>query len=242
VTSLFFVVPAAGRVALAEVCLRQLRRTCETLAETGVQASAVVIADDESLDVARSLGFGTVERNNDFLGRKVNDGLEAAGLAGVDFAVTCGSDNWIDPAWVSALLPGADEIRCSRLMSMVSEDGRRLAPLRITGVGGHGVRVFPRQLLERVGFRPAEESARRWIDFSILKGLGRSHRLVYLDDVPLCIVDWKSSTQLHSYGDRLRDLDGVESSDPFGDLAAVFPAEALDEMRCVYGIREQVAA
>jgi hypothetical protein len=52
--SLCFVVPAHGRHAIAEVCLRQLRRTCDALAHRGIYASAVVIANDANLELAGS--------------------------------------------------------------------------------------------------------------------------------------------------------------------------------------------
>ena len=63
---------------LTAICLRQLRRTCDSLAENGVQATAVVIADDENLDTARELGFGTVDRDNRFISRRFNDGIQLA--------------------------------------------------------------------------------------------------------------------------------------------------------------------
>lgn len=77
-TSLAFVVPAHGRIPLARICLTQLRRTCDALTDYGVAATAVVVACDENLDTARDLGFATVERNNEFLSRKFNDGIQMA--------------------------------------------------------------------------------------------------------------------------------------------------------------------
>ncbi len=76
--SLWFVMPAHGRVELARICLRQLRRTCDSLADNGIDATAVVIACDDNLETARDLGFGTVERDNQFVSRRFNDGIQAA--------------------------------------------------------------------------------------------------------------------------------------------------------------------
>ena len=76
--SLWFVVPAHGRRQLASICLRQLRRTCDALIENGVDATAVVVADDANLDTARDLGFGWVKRDNRWLSRKFNDGIQMA--------------------------------------------------------------------------------------------------------------------------------------------------------------------
>ena len=69
--SLWFIVPAHGRLDLARICLRVLRWTCDNLEADGVRASAVVIADDENLDTARELGFATVERDNQFTSRNL---------------------------------------------------------------------------------------------------------------------------------------------------------------------------
>lgn len=76
--TLWFVVPAHGRERLAAICLKQLRRTCDALSAEGIDATAVVIADDANLDTARELGFGTIERANDFVSAKYNDGIEFA--------------------------------------------------------------------------------------------------------------------------------------------------------------------
>ena len=67
--SLWFVMPAHGRLELAAICLRQLRRTIDSLDDNGIRASAVVVACDENLDTARELGFGWVERDNQFVSR-----------------------------------------------------------------------------------------------------------------------------------------------------------------------------
>lgn len=238
--SLCFIVPAYGRLDLTRVCLRQLARTCETLTGAGIEASAVVIADDENLDVACELGFGTVRRDNRPLGRKWNDGFELAGLAGADYMIPCGSDDWIDPAFIlSGDLPAPDTVRCARRSAIVNETGTRLAHLRIPYDGGDGIRIIPRQLLQPFGFRPAVEDAPRAIDTSVLTRL--RPRLAYHDLHPLQVVDFKSREQLNSYRDCLTFLDGDESADPFGDLAAYYPAEAVGEMRTLYE-RRLVAA
>lgn len=235
--SLWFVVPAHGRLPVARVCLRQLARTCEQLERLGVRASAVVVACDDNLDVARELGFATVERDNSWLGRRFNDGFELAGLAHVDYVVPLGTDDWVDAEWVASSLPGSGTIRCSRLMAMVSEAGDRIAPLSIPYRGGHGIRVIPAGLLASCRFRPASEDRRRAIDTSTLEGLERrnpSVELAYVDHDPWQLVDWKTAgEQLNSFDacDRYR-LGGDE--DPFEVLAGRYPMEALEEMRGVY--------
>lgn len=243
--SLWFVMPACGRFRMAEVCMRQLARTCAALTDGGLRASAVVIADDENLAVADELGFATVERENRQLGRKWNDGYELAGLHGVDYVVPFGSDDWIDPAAIlAAPLPERDEIRCFMRSAIVREDGRRLAKLNIrypsggACVQGDGIRIIPTVMLEPCGFRPAEDHRDRAIDSSVwrsLARLGRPPRYRYFDLHALQIVDWKSPTgQLNAYADCQRFREGPELRDPFRAVAKHYPADAVEEMRQVY--------
>lgn len=239
-TSLWFIVPAHGRLELAEVCLRQLARTCDLMTASGVAATAVVVADDSNLKVARSLGFATVSRNNDQLGRKWNDGYQVAGEEGADFMVPLGSDDWVDARMFTELpLPKANQIRCARRSSIVNETGTRLAHLNITYDGGDGVRVIPAALIEPLRYRPAHEDRKRAIDTSVIHRLrSRDIRpeLVYYDLHPLQIVDFKSDgTQLNGYRDCLGFQDGDESDDPCRLLGEHYPEEAIEEMRAVHG-------
>src|SRR5574337_507751 len=242
-TTLWFVVPAHGRVELTRVCLRQLARTCDEISEHGFRATAVIVACDENLETAGEAGFATVEQSNAQLGRRWNDGYELACRYGeADFVVPLGSDDWVDAEFVAGPMPDENEIRCTRLSSVVSEDGHRLARLRIPYAIGDGVRVIPRALLERVNFRPAEETRRRAIDTSVMQRLervGQRPRIVYHDVDALQIVDWKSAEQLNSYERCLVYRNGPEV-DPFDALEGRYPAEALEEMRAFH--RELIAA
>ena len=246
--SAWFIVPANGRSEHAKVCLRQLARTCETLTENGLNASAVVVADDENLEQAAALGFATVRRPNDPLGRKWNDGYQLACDTAVSsfqarFAIPIGSDDWIDPYLLLAADIVEDAVTCFRQAAFVNETGEKLAPVMIPYDGGIGIRVIPARLLARVAYRPAEDDRRRAIDTSVFRGLNQPP-LVYRDLHPLQIVDFKSHTdQLNPYRDCLRYLTPVgESETPWDDLAAVYPADALDEMRAVYEAAERLAA
>lgn len=239
--SLWFVVPAHRRVELARVCLRQLRRTCEALAGEGVDASAVVIACDENLDTARELGFATIERANQPLGARMNDGYEFAAYSKVDFVVPFGSDDWID--WrLLVELPASDAIRCHRLSAAVDASCSRMVRLRIPYAGGDGVRVLPVRLFSRLGWRPVDEQRRRAIDASTLarlRGAWPKLRLDYRDLHALQIVDFKSPReQLTSYDALAAEYAvGAEDTDPFGALAEHYPTAAVDEMRALHRVR-----
>jgi hypothetical protein len=235
--TLWFVVPAHGRLEIAAVCLRQLRRTCDQLADRGILASAVVVSDDENLELAADQGFATVERDNSQLGRRINDGYELAGRNGVEFMVALGNDDWVHPDFIQ--LPGLNEIVCTHLSTVVSEDCTRMARLKITYPGGDGVRIYPRHILEKVGYRPAGEDRTRAIDTATHYALrADAPTYVYRDVDPLHIVDWKSEGNLNDYDGCYQKFGRrhfAESTDPFGDLAGLYP-EAVAEMQAVRGL------
>lgn len=259
--SLWFVCPAHGRVALARICLRQLRRTCDQLTADGVEATAVVIADDENLETARALGFNTYVRDNRATSRKYNDGFQLAldpAFNGrpADYVVPIGSDDWIDHR-VLLDLPDNRTVVGFQRMSFVREDGREITVRQLTNPAGAGIRIYPRQLLQRHSpptpgdtwrpYRPGAEDKRRACDTSILTNLQRhwqgalriEHR--HLHDRQ--IVDWKTAgTQLNPY-ETLRRWKPSGAGDPFVELDGLYPADALAEMRAHYGlVREAVAA
>lgn len=249
--TLWFIMPAHGRENVARACMTQLARTIDRLADHHIDAAAVVIADDANLDTARTLGFGTIEQTNDLLGRRFNDGYQFATDPAVnprpaDYVVPIGSDDWIDHR-ILLDLPDPNTIHCFRKGAIVNETGHSMALVDITYDAGLGIRVIPRQLIERANHRPAEDYKTRAVDTSTLHGLKRATpglRLRYRDLHPHQIVDWKTSgPQLNPYRTVLPYArKGGQHPDPFLELADTYPADALDDMRAVYGVRQEVAA
>ncbi len=245
----WFVVPVHGREELTRVCLRQLRRTCDAMREYDLEATAVVIGTDASVDLAYDLGFATVARDNAYLGRKFNDGYQLAldpefNPEPADYVVPCGSDDWIDHR-VFETLPREDTIGIFRHIAAVSEDRTRLGRIKVVTPSGAGIRIMPRALLERVGYRPADEDRKRAIDMSTFNALVKANsmrhpRMVALDVHDLQIVDWKThGEQLNTYK-MLVSQRKSETTDVFAELAEHYPAEALEEMQALG--RERVAA
>jgi hypothetical protein len=241
--SLWFVVPAHGRLSLAAICLRQLRRTCDALSAEGIEATAVIIADDENLDTARELGFGTIERDNRFLSRRFNDGIQLAcdpsyNPRPADYVVPCGSDDWVDYR-IFRELPPADTVLGFQRISFVREDGLEISSSNVDYVGGCGIRVYPRQIMAVVDYRPADEDRVRACDTSILTNVRRAHgqalNVVHADIDYRQIVDWKSpEEQLNSYQAVSRWRSRTSGDDPFHVLADIFPTESLREMAAHY--------
>jgi len=248
-TRLAFIVPVAGRESLTRVCLRQLRRTCDALTTEGIQASAIVIGDDRNLHTALELGFGTVIRNNWFLARKFNDGIELACNGGADYVVPCGSDDWVDHR-LFLTLPKPNEVLCFRHAAFVNEAGDTIVSRRLDYPGGVGIRVYPHAIVKRLRYRPADEDRKRGCDTSILVNLGRTYRephppIRYGDIHGYQVVDWKTKgEQLNSFRDiTVRHSQGASPEDPFEALADLYPAEALKEMRAHYTLQQgRVAA
>jgi len=245
--TLWFVVPVHGRLPLYAICLRQLRRTCDALTENGVTASAVVVADKPNLrELKRKtrglFGFGTIVRDNTFLSRRFNDGIQLAcdpayNPRPVDYVVPCGSDDWVDYR-ILLNLPPAGMILGFQNIAFVREDGREMTTRFLNYQGGCGIRVYPRDVLEKVGYRPADEDRERACDTSILTNLVRNvpHvRVAHKTTDPRQIVDWKTAgTQLNSYDALRRHRSRDTTSDPFLELADIYPGEALEEMRAHY--------
>lgn len=246
-TRLTFCVPVDPcRVRLANLCLRQLRRTCDALIAAGVDATAVIVSDHDSLETLDpiSLGFATIDRDNEFVSRRYNDAIQLAtdpryNDKPADFVVPFGSDDWADYRLFLEPLPGPDTIQGFQWISVVSEDGREIASTHWNSEGGCGIRIIPRDLLEPLDFRPCDEDRRDGCDTSILFNLRRHHgdrmkvKHMHLHDRQ--IVDWKSSgVQLHSYRDVVSIRRSETTPDPFAVLAEFYPAEALDEMRAHY--------
>lgn len=245
---LTFCVPVCPkRARLAAICLRQLRRTCDELARDGIVAAAVVVSDRATLDRLDplALGFATVERDNDFLGRRYNDAIQLAAdpaynPAPADYVVPFGSDDWADHRLFLEPLPQPNEIQGFQQVCFVSEDGRELAATFLGYEGGCGIRIIPRQLVAPLGYRPADEDRLRGCDTSILANLRRHHgaaltvKNLHMHDRQ--IVDWKSSVgQLNSYP-AVTAARSQHVADPFDVLADVYPSVALDEMRDHYGV------
>lgn len=255
--ALWFVVPVHGRLDLAAICLRQLRRTCDSLTGAGIDATAVLVADAENLAglAARigqnMLGFQTVERVNDFVSDKFNDGMMLAldpryNPRPADYVVPCGSDDWVDHR-LFLNLPGPDTVVGFQRTSFVREDGREMVTLKLDYLGGAGIRIYPRELLEPLGFAPADPDRHRGCDTSILANLRRHHgdqmkvEHRYLHDAQ--IVDWKTpGVQLNTYASLRRHRRAAATSDPFSVLKGVYPEDAISEMQRHYTRRRRRVA
>lgn len=246
---LFFVMPVYQRVELTKLCMDQLRWTCSTINAYGrLHCNAVVIGhEDELLEHARSLDFWVVNRENEPVARKFNDGFEAAHLAGADYVVPCGSDNWIHPLWVTSVkLPDPEEVVCHRQCVVVRSDGRELHELNISYDGGDGIRIFPLELFRSLEFRPAVDHRNRAIDTSIVERLRRFGGWVpnyrYYDWGATEVVGFQSDgfdIQLNEYDGLVEKFGREHAPTPnvWERLAQDYPVDAVERMRAYYASR-----
>lgn len=247
---LAFVIPAYGREEMTGICMRQLARTCDALAIQEIDASAVLIGEEEWIEsLAGELGFAFISASNAPLGRKWNDGYEyACRELAADYVVPFGSDDAIDWRLV-AKLPPEGAVGASRLCALLSPDGLRLRPLEIKYPGGDGIRIFTREFLSMLGFRPANDGRDRAIDTSIvvhcLQKTGRPPRFVYRDLHQLQILGVKSSygreEQLNGY-DECSDHGIQEFDNALALVGEHYPAEFVGELKAFYEARAAVPA
>lgn len=243
---LFFVVPAYRRYELTQLCLLQLARTCDELEAYGLEATAVVIADDENLGSAEEVGFWTIRQENEPLGRKFNDGIELACREEADYVVPFGSDNWVHPSWFTRL-PEGDEVVCHRKCGIVRPDGLLLAYITVSYDGGDGIRIFPAELFRRVGMRPAADYRNRGIDTSIVERLRRfggwTPTWTYHDVHQLEVVGFQSrDVQLNDYEGLVRHFGkpGAVTKNVWGKLADLYPQSSVDLMEEYFATRRAV--
>ena len=233
--SVMFVCPAWKRVELAQICLRQLALLIDELRAREVHAAAVVIADDENLDVAAGLGFETIEHEN-LLGAKLNAGYQHAAARGYEYVCAAATDTWMHPdrfAW----LPGENALLCTRNFTVVSAAGDAQARIVIAYEGGVGNRVIPLGLLAPCGYQPLKPRQMSGCDTRTLRSIhenrDRALHLLYTDLHPYEIVGFQSEVQITRYGE-FASLYLDELEPPFSGLADHYPGALVDEIHDFY--------
>lgn len=235
--SIWFVTPAWLRYKISRIVAEQRAWAIDRLQELGIDAAAVVIADDENLDIAREFGFATVEQNNDYLGAKFNDGYEYAAEHGVDYVCPIGSDSWLDPTFIAENLPalGTRTVLYSQHYAVVRPDGLERAQLLVRYEGGTTM-MYPTSVFAHCGYRPIPDHAARGCDGHTIKAIkaGGKTRFVIREKHTLETVSFQSELQVTNY-DALIQRWGVGQTDrPFAGLRLHYPPELVANVEAFY--------
>lgn len=236
--TLMFVMPVFGRRELTKLCMTQLRWTCDALSVGELSCNAVIVGhEEELLDHSRELDFWTVHQENEPLGRKFNDGIEAAYVAGADYVVPCGSDNWVHPRWIhTAELPEEGEVVCHRQCAIVHESGNELGFITVDYDGGDGIRIFPISLFRSLEYRPAVDHRNRAIDTSIVERLRRfagwTPTYRYHDVGYWSVIGFQSyEQQLNDYPSLIKQFGDYTDPDPWSWIELHYPPHDVARVR-----------
>jgi hypothetical protein len=242
---IWFVTPAFQRFELTRVCLEQRRRAIDFLAERGVAAQCVVVADDQNADTAKELGFAVVRRRNYALGKRFNDGIEYAARNGAEWIVPIGSDSFIDPAYLFPL-PADHVMRSSTLYAIAEPE--RLGRLRIRSAHGVGPYMIPRSHLPP-SMRPAANYLNRGIDGSTLRGLTHGWTVEKVDLHPWQYIGFRRETgrseahpQMNSYNKLYGRLGVGEEYEVAERLSEYYPPELVERAIAACRVSVEVAA
>lgn len=242
--TLFFITPVFERYEIAAICLKQRRHACDLLEKEGINATCVVVGDDDNLLVAADLGFPTVTRDNRYLGRKFNDGHEYAAKHGATHVAPVGSDSWMDPTWLIDRLPRSRAILSSRHYMIVHRTGMKRAEFYIPLYVSY---VIPIKLLAHCNYRPVLEERMKGCDTDTMAnidmgGKGPVRRIYSDKSHRFDTVAFQSPVQITDY-DRIYGRWGIgETYDAFEGLRDHYPSELVDEIENVYDINNEAAS
>jgi hypothetical protein len=222
--NVWLVTPAWSRPEVTRLALAQRAHLQGELAARGVTLSCVVVADDDNLEVAAEFGFDGLWQDNEFLGRKLNDGIEYAWVRDADWICFCGSDNWLHPdlfEGLDSVVNDDDVVVAGRSLAVVDLASGRAVVSRPGGSKGVAPWLAPQLLFDRFGPRPVREDATSGMEMQLAIGLGLP-RFVFHDPNPCARVDFKSEVGMTSFA--AFDRPGL----PEARLRDFYPSELCD--------------
>lgn len=234
-TTACIVSAARRRFDVTRLVLRQRQRLCAELAARGVQATSLIVADDENLDIAREHGCETLEHPNDPLGAKCNAGLlHAARLA--DWVVWVGSDDWIhpdafDPITAREPAESAFPIVVGATLVMVDVTTGQLQRIhKASKFGGIPWLIDSRLLHTSQG--PIRPDLPSGMDGALIRGLRRTQTQFRIETHEMhdfrC-VDFKTPENLSNFRGVQRNLGFGEVEPAAPALRDWFPADLVDQ-------------
>ena len=121
------ITPAWKRYEISEIVFQNFYNLQKKLKKK-INLKVIIISDDNNLNIAKKFGFITVKTNNEFLGRRFNNGFEKALEVGSDFILPVGSDSLITKEVIlsGANLSNSNSLVFSTMHSMLNEAGNRI--------------------------------------------------------------------------------------------------------------------
>lgn len=172
-TSFCLVTAAWGRYQITDLVLRQWRNASGTLASRGITVNAVLVADDDNLEIATRHGFDTVELGNSDVGAKFNAGFARALAHQPDHVVHIGSDDWIHPDFFT-VVPNQRSILTGSLIQVVDVPTGRMRAASIDTAVGAIPWVIPAWMIARADGNVIEPGLQKGFDGALIRGLTRA--------------------------------------------------------------------
>lgn len=245
--------PAWRRFDVTRLALAERRWLCDELAARGHEATSVIVADDQNLQIAEDFGFHALEMPNDDLGLKFNAGFQWAAEWGADFLVHIGSDDWAHPDSFSII----DETDLTRAQppdlealkpgeAVTWREGPRVVTQRLATIvhlgagvvqrcsvsGRHGVIpwIIPRAAMEGLDFAPIQPGMMRGIDGALAVAMlkGTRPNWHYREGRTDWLVDFKSETNITPFG-MLQHNIGIGEPRHMEALAESYPEQLVAE-------------
>lgn len=249
--NIWLVSPAWRRYDVTRLALAERRWLCEVLAARGWTANSVVVADDDNQQIARELGFHTLEMPNTDLGEKFNAGYLYAASHGADVVVHIGSDDWLHPdaltildrvdltthpefdtevgVAVWSIGPTVAALRRLTLVDLVRGVAQRC---QVKGSYGCIPWLVPRPALSPSGYSPIQPGFMRGIDGALVRGMGHDINWIFQEHAPAgWCVDFKTHTNITPYNAIASSLGMGPEGDAYTMLAEHYPAHLVDLAR-----------
>jgi|15BtaG_2_1085339.scaffolds.fasta_scaffold02120_4 hypothetical protein len=237
----FIVTPAWKRYDVSKIVFSNFFNIKKIL-KNKMDLQVVVIANDLNLKIAKSFGFSAVRSNNDFLGKKFNDGYEFAFKNGAEIAIPVGSDSLItsDIIGSSVNMSREDNIVFSSMHSVIREDGKSIGAIKTASSSGNmnkgALWLYRRGMMKKRGFRPCADNIGSGCDRSTIAGLLKKSKISFvLNDINFYQhVGIKSKNlQICKYSDYKSQF-VTQKSNLYDILEKSFSKEIVAEVRAYY--------
>lgn len=238
-------IPARGRFDVTRLALGQQRSLADNLASRGITIDCLIVANDENLEVAEEFGFCGLERRNEPLGWKINEGFEQVCRDGADYAAFIGSDDWLHPDFFAALDPDGATVLSGHEITVVDLVRQRLRHLGWRRPHGVPPWLLPRRVLKAVHWRPCVDHLDRGMEGGLRTRLQPLDvRWQLHDPHPMTRVDFKSHVGMTAYDAVAASLGIGEELDPWPELERFYPERLVNLARFTSYLltAEQVAA